>query len=136
MGTILGLIDCPATFLQCDGGTRGLFSHQLLRTKISKLRSQRAQRQIQAILDKAYKHHSRRHRRNLTLTPGAMNSTDDPDPKKAARKCSISGSPSCTILRDRFLDINADMLNSIEDVKEEVAKLAQECKETKENFEA
>merc|ERR1719207_491202 len=72
----------------------------------------------------------------MVLPPGATNTTDEPDGKKAARKCSISGSPSCILLRDRFLDIQADMLDKIKELEEEVAKLAQECKETKENFEA
>merc|ERR1719207_103509 len=72
----------------------------------------------------------------MVLPPGATNTTDEPDGKKAARKCSISGSPSCILLRDRFLDIQADMLDKIKELEEEVAKLAQECKETKKNFEA
>lgn len=135
MGTILGLIDCPTTLLQCLGGGSQAFSHRLLRSKISRLRSQHARQHIQTLLEKMYRHSSRHHR-NLTLAPGAMNSTDEPDPKKAARKCSISGSPSCVILRDRFLDINADMLNSIEDVKAKIHKTQTECTETKENFEA
>merc|ERR1719428_1529767 len=65
-----------------------------------------------------------------------MNTTDDPNPSKAARKCSIAGSPSCVLLRDRFLDINADMLDKIDEFEENIAKTSSECEETKENYEA
>lgn len=129
MGTILGLIDCPTTLLQCNSGVVTL-PHRVLRSKLSKIASADARRQIQALIEQTLV------QPNNATAPGAVNTTDEPDPDKAKRKCSISSSPSCIILKDRFLDIQADMLNNIEELEENIEKASFECKETQKNFEA
>jgi hypothetical protein len=140
MGTILGLIDCPTTLLQCNAGIVKI-PHRVLRSKLANVKSTSARRQIQALIDQASVSFNDQTTAAPTpaanaSAPGTMNTTDDPDPRKAARKCSISGSPSCILLRDRFLDIQADMMNNIEQLEEEIGKMTTECKEQQENFEA
>jgi hypothetical protein len=60
---------------------------------------------------------------------GAPNPTD-----KRAAKCTVSGSPDCDKIQERFLLIQSGIQDEKEDLQQEIAKVEKECEGTKTNI--
>jgi len=63
-------------------------------------------------------------------------STPAPSRKKQKAKCSISGSPMCPKLRERFMDIATGINDKRDQLEQDLRDLEKKCKEGKERLEA
>merc|ERR1719409_1461985 len=57
-----------------------------------------------------------------------------PNRKKQRRKCSIRTNPDCDKLKDKFLVMQAAILEKSDTLKDELNKMENECEETKKNY--
>merc|ERR1719171_1220313 len=64
---------------------------------------------------------------------------DDPDQgapsalDKRAAKCTVTGSPQCTKIQERFLLIQTGIQDERDDLQEEITKVERQCDSTKAN---
>merc|ERR1719282_2286769 len=68
--------------------------------------------------------------------PPPANATAPPSKKKQRAKCSISGSPMCPKLRERFMDIATGIEDKRKELEAALRSLEKKCKEGKARLEA
>jgi len=164
MSMILKMTECetsplPKSFLllSCEDecGTYLTFRDEDLHNKTSGLQSQAAQQLLQEELSQSYADETSveftdadEQTPNVT-TPMPMEEPQPPvriprtKPCKTPRvmdklsaKCSIKNSPNCKPLQERFLLIQAGIMDRRDELKEELNGVEKDCKETKDNYEA
>jgi len=57
-----------------------------------------------------------------------------PPEEKQIAKCTVAGSPNCPLLRDRFIDIQSGIVDKRDDLKRQIAKLEEDCKNSVDNI--
>jgi len=78
----------------------------------------------------------RRATTQVPTTPAPPNATMPPPIKKQRAKCSISGSPMCPKLRERFMDIATGIEDKRKELEAALRDLEKSCKDGKERLEA
>jgi len=130
------------------------FGHSVVRRALQGLKSQAAKKELQWGLAQVFSESTSRtvmpawHPASVLLQKsstshlripglgGMVNTSDAPNRRTQIRKCSISGNPGCTSMRDKFLLIQTGIMDKVSDMKDDLAKHITECKKVKENYEA
>merc|ERR1719386_144990 len=133
MGIIIDMTQCTAsTLLQCHhkkGHKHVSFltlGHSVIRKKIAQLQSAGAREGVQKALAGVLQ------LPNSTMDGMAVD--DTPPEEKQLAKCTVAGSPNCPLLRDRFIDIQAGIVDKRDELTRQIAELEAECKQTEFNL--
>merc|ERR1719502_444227 len=133
MAVIIDMTQCnTASLLQCShkhGGKFLTLGHRSIRAKLAKLKSKEAREGIQKALAGILGGTAQVPTANSTAA-GAMEVDTEPDPEKQLAKCTVSDSPNCPLLRDRFIDIQSGIVDKRDELKHQLAQLQEECANT------
>jgi len=151
------LVECQ----HCGGAV--LVQHGKLQDELNKLQSSEALQSVQETLKSSYtqslngkpamaltqemvqhfhlrsRHHKKRLRRSQYPVVGALNTSDVPIPPKPVacvptNKCSIASSPNCQKLKDRFLVVQAGIVEKRDELRANLEARRMFCREQEESM--
>merc|ERR550514_2490250 len=132
--------------VRCKGAKAGdksliQFTHHVLNKAIASLKSDVAKQGLERRLAAAFR--ETKHvatalvqRSVEEFDPPATPTSAEPPTEKANKKCSVANSPVCHKMLDRFLNIQTEIVDKRDALREELKELETKCEIDKANLEA